>query len=421
MNGKSKKKDVVGLAVCGGPAPAINRVIYAATLAAIQHGLSVIGFTHGLLWLVKEGKHISPKHYKQLTEKVVAPHKNLGGSIIKTSRTNPTKRPEDLQSVLDGLVVLGVKYFVMIGGDDTLYAAMCLQDLADNQGLDLRFCHVPKTIDNDLPLERGRTFGFESARQEAQQKVSNLDLDAETTELHCHIAVVMGRGAGHLALGTALSAAAHLLLIPEQFNGRHTTIDEVRDIIELKIIERRAKGLNNTIAVLAEGVLQKMEFDHLVGVFGKEHVQRDEFGNIKLGHIPLAMTLCNLLGKSCSRYTPISFIPNDIGYDCRSPIHPTGIDLELCYVLGWLSVDNLIRGERAFMITKRGPVMFSKIPRTPDGKVRTRNVNVHSTEYKVALQCMVWTGKMDVSVARLARAAKMKPTDFLKKFGYLLK
>src|SRR5437588_566674 len=75
-----------------------------------------------------------------------------GGSILRTSRANPTVRDEGaadpdwrLTNCMKALRELGIGALVTIGGDDTAFSAARLSEAA---GGALRVAHVPKTIDN---------------------------------------------------------------------------------------------------------------------------------------------------------------------------------------------------------------------------------------------------------------------------------
>jgi 6-phosphofructokinase 1 len=145
-------------------------------------------------------------HVRELEHADVSRVHFQGGSILNTSRANPTKKPEDLQRVVEILDRLGVGYLATIGGDDTMFAASQVARHAQGR---IRVCHVPKTIDNDLPLPgETPTFGFETARQLGSDLVQNLMEDSRTTG-RWYFVVVMGRSVGHLALGIG------------KVNGRH--------------------------------------------------------------------------------------------------------------------------------------------------------------------------------------------------------
>jgi 6-phosphofructokinase 1 len=145
--------------VGGGPAPGINGTIGAVTLEARNRGHEVIGIYDGFSHLMA-GK---TDRVKILDHDDVSRIHFQGGSILNTSRANPTKKAEDLERVLAAMLAMGIGYLVTIGGDDTMYAA---SQVAKCSAGKIRVCHVPKTIDNDMPLHgETPTFVFETERQ----------------------------------------------------------------------------------------------------------------------------------------------------------------------------------------------------------------------------------------------------------------
>ena len=122
----------------------------------------------------------------------------------------------------------------------------------------IRVCHVPKTIDNDLPLPGEiPTFGFETARQLGSELVQNIMEDSRTTQ-RWYFVVVMGRTAGHLALGIGKATGATLTLVPEEFPGP-IRMATVCDILEGAILKRRALwNRPDGVAIIAEGLLEHM-------------------------------------------------------------------------------------------------------------------------------------------------------------------
>ena len=185
------KNGRVGILVGGGPAPGINGTIGAITLEASNRGHEVVGIYEGFANLM-EGR---TDRVRLLKHDDVSRIHFQGGSILATSRANPTKNAAHLKNVVDALWSLGIRYLATIGGDDTMYAAS--QVAAASAGR-IRVCHVPKTIDNDLPLPgETPTFGFETARQVGFEIIHNLMEDSRTTG-RWYFVVVMGRTAGHL-------------------------------------------------------------------------------------------------------------------------------------------------------------------------------------------------------------------------------
>src|SRR5579871_3810565 len=237
----------LALLVGGGPAPGINGVISSVAIEAVEQGFEVVGFRDGFKWLVRG----DAEQFRRLTISDVKAIHLRGGSILGTSRTNPAKCDADMRNVLDALQRLNVNKLVTIGGDDTAYSGSQVYRRA---GGAIRVAHVPKTIDNDLPLPGSTpTFGFETARHLGVGIVRNLAEDARTTG-RWYLIVSMGRAAGHLALGIGKAAAATLTIIPEEFQNRSVSLDEVCDILIGSIIKRRVKGNNYGVAVLAEGL-----------------------------------------------------------------------------------------------------------------------------------------------------------------------
>ena len=105
----------LAILVGGGPAPGINAVIAAATIEARNRGLQVLGCYHGFRWLVQG----DTQHIVELDIGDVSRIHFEGGSILLTSRTNPTRSPEGVRRVAETLQRLGVQYLLTLGGDDT--------------------------------------------------------------------------------------------------------------------------------------------------------------------------------------------------------------------------------------------------------------------------------------------------------------
>ena len=139
------QKKTLAIVVGGGPAPGINGVISAATIEAINRGMRVLGVYDGFQWLAKGATN----HVKELTIQDVSRIHFQGGSVLRTSRENPTKDPKKMENVVNALLDLNVDYLITIGGDDTAYSAS--QVSVHGKGK-IKVAHVPKTIDNDLPL-----------------------------------------------------------------------------------------------------------------------------------------------------------------------------------------------------------------------------------------------------------------------------
>src|SRR3989449_5002676 len=291
-NGTPKGK--LAILVGGAPAPGINGVISAATIEGVNQGFKFLGIRDGYRWLAKG----DTEHSVKLTIEGVKGIHLRGGSILGTSRTNPTKSETSMRNVLSALEELGVVALVSIGGDDTAYSASQIYKYAAGA---IRVAHVPKTIDNDLPLPGSTpTFGFETARHHGVYIWRNSAEDARTPS-RWYIIISMGRAAGHLALGIGKAAATTLIIIPEEFRGRQVTVDEVCDTIIGSIIKRRAEGTQYGVVVLAEGLIEAMGEKNLVAALGDGQLQRygkitrDDHGHLRLGEIEFGRMMKDLL------------------------------------------------------------------------------------------------------------------------------
>jgi 6-phosphofructokinase 1 len=429
MNGD---KDIrkLALLVGGGPAPGINGVISAVTIEAVNNGIEVLGVRDGFKNLVA-GR---TDHVRRLTIEDV---KNLhlrGGSMLGTARTNPTKSAADMEHVLNAFRTLGIDALVTIGGDDTAYSASEVSRRAEGG---IRVAHVPKTIDNDLPLPGSTpTFGFETARQLGVLIVRNLAEDARTTS-RWYLIVSMGRAAGHLALGIGKAAAATLTIIPEEFRGRQVTLDELCDIILGAIIKRASRGSHYGVAVLAEGLIgaigeqglaQAMESQQL-GRYGT--VTRDPHGHLRLGEIEFGRMIKDLLAQ---RLEPLqlrtTFIDKDLGYELRCA-DPIPFDAEYTRDLGYGAV-KFLRSAAAlqfgaiisFVEGRMEPLPFHQMLDPVTKKMRTRKVDVDGEGYECARRYMLRLERRDFEdperLARLAATCHMAPEQFRQRFQYVV-
>ena len=274
-------RTIVGILVGGGPAPGINSVISAVTIRSIFGGCDVVGILDGFKWLM-EG---STSQVRPLSIEGVSRIHFRGGSYLGTSRANPTKTPESLANVLSSLVKLGITRLVTIGGDDTAFSSLKLEEQATGR---IHIVHVPKTIDNDLDLPAGiPTFGFQTARHVAVEIVKNLMVDAHTTS-RWYFVVTMGRKAGHLALGIGKAAGATLTVIPEEFGERPVRLQRLVDLVIGTMIKRLSGGRADGVVVLAEGLIEILDPRDLGGL---DHVERDEHGHLRFAEVDIGDVL----------------------------------------------------------------------------------------------------------------------------------
>jgi 6-phosphofructokinase 1 len=401
----------LGILVGGGPAPGINAVIAAATIEARNHDLRVLGCYDGFRWLV-EG---DTSHVAELDINDTSRIHFDGGSILRTSRTNPTKTPEGVTTVADTLKRLGVDHLMTIGGDDTAYAASKVAKAMDG----LTVAHVPKTIDNDLPLPSDiPTFGFTTACNLGKELVRNLMQDSATTERWFFV-TVMGRRAGHLAVGIGGAAAATLTVIAEEFPEKQIPLDRLVDVLEGAIIKRRAQGREHGVAILSEGLAEKLDPETL------GQVERDAFGNVRLSELELGRVLKDRVQTSLkNRGVNVTIVAKDLGYELRCA-PPGAHDIQYCRSLGYWATHFLIEGGSNAMVTIQAgrlvPIPFGLMMDSRTGKIRVRYVDVDSEMYHTLAAYMIRLKPEDfedpADVAALAKAANLAEPDFVRRFG----
>jgi len=387
----------IGILVGGGPAPGINGVISALTLEARTRAHKVIGLFDGFHWLMRG----DIAHTKELNHDDVSRIHFHGGSVLNTSRANPTKKTEDLERVVASLDRLGIGYLATIGGDDTMYAASLVAKHANGR---IRVCHIPKTIDNDLPLPGEiPTFGFETARQLGSDLVQNIMEDSRTTG-RWYFVVVMGRSAGHLALGIGKSTGATLTLIPEEFAGA-IQMATVCDILEGAILKRKALwNHSDGVAIIAEGLLEHMPVEQLTGIEGVR-ITHDSYGHLRLAEVDLAYILKTLVEhRFTGRGTPIAIVHKNIGYELRSA-PPVAFDCEYVRTLGYGAVEfllnptpeaRILNGALVCLINgKLEHLDFAALQDAKTGKTRVRRVDIETPSYKVAREYMIRLEKED--------------------------
>lgn len=425
----------LAILVGGGPAPGINGVIGAATIEAVNNGLSVVGIYDGFKWLSTE-QFVPERHTVELKIKDVARIHFDGGSILRTARTalldesrmghSTVVQPDDrkVAAVVRNLTQLGVTHVMTIGGDDT---ALSSRFVADKTGGRIRVVHVPKTIDNDLPLAGDApTFGFTTARHLGSELVRNLMEDARISN-RWYIVVLMGRHAGFLALGTGKSTGSTLTLIPEEF-PETTSIQEICDVLEGAMIKRKAMGRSDGVAVVAEGLAYQLgDREEIESFLGKE-VRLDAAGHLRLAEIPLARILSEeLIRRAAARGDNVTVVPQTLGYVLRCA-PPTPMDMSYCRDLGngavRLLLDASLDLTGGVMVTIQGwkiaPMSFADMIDPKTNRTRIRTVDVGSDLYHVARAYMIRLETSDledpVMLAKLASAAGTSEDEFVAKF-----
>jgi len=407
------ERETLAILVGGGPAPGINGVIASATIEAINSGLRVIGLCDGYKWLVAG----DTSHVVELQIEDVSRIHFTGGSILRTSRTNPTKREGDLERATRALTRLGVRYLLCIGGDDTTYGASKIAERTQGR---IGVVTVPKTIDNDLPLpENAPTFGFETARAVGTSIVESLMEDARTTD-RWYLAISMGRKSGALALGMCKAAGATLAVIPEEFLGEKIDLRYVIDTIVGAIVKRKSYGHDDGVAIVAEGIAEYLDEETLPVL---SQAMRDAYGHVRLADVPIGALLRDRVRAMLDEIgLSTTVVTKDIGYELRCA-KPVPFDVEYTRTLGYGAVRYLLSGGSGALIAITGgrvtPVRLDDLQDPATGRVRVRTVDVTTESYEVARSYMIRLELEDFEEPRLSRIAahtSLAPEQFRERF-----
>jgi len=246
----------IGVLTGGGDCPGLNAAIRAIVRDSLSRGSEVVGFLEGWRGVV-EGRT------RPIGRDDVQGVLRQGGTILRTSRTNPFRSPETLERMLQTWKDLSLDALIAIGGEDTLGVTSRLY-----REYDWPVVGVPKTIDNDLNAT-DFTFGFDTAVSIATDAIDRLHTTAES---HNRVMVVevMGRHAGWIAIYSGLAGGADFIAIPE----REVTLQEICTVVRA----RAERGRSFSILVVAEGA--KIE-----GMTTSRTSKADEFGHALLGGI----------------------------------------------------------------------------------------------------------------------------------------
>ena len=408
----------LAILVGGGPAPGINSVISAATIRGRLDGVEVVGIRDGFEWIMKgnvdrvqplEIDEVSRIHFR-------------GGSHIGISRANPTLDPALLEAAVISLLRLNVAMLITIGGDDTAYSAMKLEERAGGR---IHVVHVPKTIDNDLDLAPYvDTFGFQTARHHGVEIVKNLMVDAKTTS-RWYFVITMGRKAGHLALGIGKAAGATLTLIPEEFAGRKVRLKMIVDTLVGAIVKRLSYGRRDGVAVIAEGLVLDIEPEDLAQL---HEVERDAHGHVRIAEVNIGEILKAEVQMRLRQFgIKTTIAAKNIGYELRCA-DPIPLDMEYTRDLGYCAAKYVLGGGNAAMISIQGghfvPIKFSDMIDKDTGRTRVRLVDIHSTRYAIARRYMLRLRRDDFEdpreLAKFAATAGLSLQDFRREFEYLI-
>lgn len=375
----------VAILFAGGPAPAANAVISTAAASFLRHGIEVVGMMHGYSNLINYSPETPLQEgvqYKVLDDQLLSRTRNLQGIMIGTARSNPGKyvtapahledeeKAAPLKRVYEALCSIGVDALVSIGGDDTLKTANKFkryQETLAEGSHKIPVVHLPKTIDNDY-MGIDFTFGYFTAVEFLGTELRNLIFDAEASNAY-FLCECMGRSAGWLAYGAAISGEASLVMSVEDIIGDLEQKEEyvnpesgvsiTRRVMHMdKLVARMVKamlirereGKNFGVIVIAEGLAELLPLKYLEGI------NRDEHGHIAISEVNLGQLFARLLARAYADATgrKRKVTGLQLGYESRCA-RPHAFDVMLGSQLGVGSYRALVEeGLNGVMVSVTG-------------------------------------------------------------------
>ena len=369
-------REAVAILCAGGPAPGINTVISSVTKIFINNGFNVLGINGGYKSLFSDEPAFDFLDFEYADQIY-----SRGGSALKMSRY----KPKDEEFNVDFFKKYNVKLLVTIGGDDTASSANRLAKYLAKQKLDVKNIHVPKTIDNDLPLPEGTpTFGYHSAKEEGVRLSNTIYEDARTSG-NWFVVSAMGREAGHLAFGIGTACHYPMIIIPEMFDKTKITFDKITRMVISSMVKRRILGIDYGAAMISEGVFHFMSDEEIIDTginFTYDDHGHPELGNVSKSHIFNMLTQQHL---KTLRIT-VKSRPEEIGYELRC-CRPIAYDLSYATRLGLGVFVLYSKGETGCMTTidREGNIspLYLKDVEDENGKVKPRLVNVDSEKVQL--------------------------------------
>ncbi len=404
--------DNVGIIAAGGPAPGINGVISSATIEARNRDRKVIGILDGFKWISMGNTSKVVNLDIHNTSRI----HTTGGSIIGISRQSPLASEKSFENTVSSIEKLGIGNLITIGGDGTMFLA---RTLFEHFGGKVKIAHLPKTIDNNIALpDYIPTFGFETARDVGSKIINHIMEEAKTTA-RWFLVITMGRRTGHLALGIGQSSGATITIIPEEFKEKKVPLEKVLAIIEGSIIKRMSMGREYGVAILAEGMLDKIDPVDL-GV-----MDRDNMGRIRYVDVNFGQLLKNTLNeKLLEKGVHAEVMHKRLGYEMRSA-HPIPFDVEYTRKLGYCAVKYLLNGgSGALIYIRKGKIQATPFEKLIDKKTNTikvRYVDRKTEAYEVSQKYMIKLTPDDIetpeTLEKLSGQTNLSSSEFREYFS----
>ncbi len=405
-------KQAIAILTGGGPAPGMNTVVGSVAKTFLTKGFRVIGLHEGYTGLFKANPRMEDIDYP-LADDIF----NRGGSYLQMSRFKPTDKDFEENFNLKFFTDNNIKLLVTVGGDDTASTANRIAKFLEAKKYPISNIHVPKTIDNDLPLPGDTpTFGYESAKEKGAVIGRAVYSDARTSG-NWFVLAAMGRSAGHLAFGIGMACHYPMIVVPEMFNKTTITVDKIVNLVISSIIKRKIMGMDYGAAIVSEGVFHELSDEEIkkTGV----HFTYDEHGHPELGKVSKAHVFNDVLERRLKEIgLKVKSRPVEIGYEVRCQT-PVAYDLEYCSTLGMGVYKLYSEGKTGCMVYinhdgQVGQLYLKDLQDPTTGKIPPRLVDVNSDKVQMVVNNILCYITPDDYEAAKAYVANPEVYDFRK-------
>lgn len=319
------------IVTCGGLCPGLNTVI-----REIVCGLYHMYGVNKVLGIEGGYRGFYSRNTVSLTPKIVNDIHKRGGTILGTSRGG-----HDTSKIVDSIQDRGINHVYIIGGDGTQKGASVIYEEIQRRGLKVAVAGIPKTIDNDIPVI-DKSFGFDTAVEEAQRAINAAHVEAESIENGVGIVKLMGRYSGFIAMyATLASRDVDCCLIPES----PFYLEGPGGLFEF--MEKRLKENGHMIIVTAEGAGQELFSESM-----RKIDQQDASGNKQLQDVGLWITQKIKEHFTSSQKMAINLKYIDPTYMIRA-IPGNASDNVYCTLLAHSAIHGAMAGYTGFIV---GPV-----------------------------------------------------------------
>ncbi|MGN0630465.1 MAG: 6-phosphofructokinase, partial [Ruminococcus sp.] len=255
----------IGILTSGGDAPGMNSAIRAVVRSALKKGIKVYGIRRGYCGLI-DGDIF------EMDEMSVSNITHKGGTMLYTARSAEFRTEEGMQIAKQNCEKFGLEGIVVIGGDGSFRGA------ADLSARGILTVGLPGTIDNDIACTE-YTIGYDTAMNTAMEMIDKLQ---DTCQSHdrCSVVEVMGRGAGFLAVNTAVACGAIEIITKE--------VPYDLDNIAKEMLECKKNGKQNFIIVVSENVGHSQEIATVIQEKTGIETRATVLGHVQRGGSPSA-------------------------------------------------------------------------------------------------------------------------------------